>query len=78
MINFLITLSISTIRKNEQEIYFEIIESTNKQQISRPHPLPFCAGVINAWSLRSSIKFQAINMFYYHNNDAATEKRSKK
>ena len=57
MIKFLITLSISTIRKNEQEIYFETIESANTQQISRPHPLPFCADTINAWSLRSSIKF---------------------
>ena len=57
MIKFLITLSISTIRKNEQEIYFETIESANTQQISRPHPLPFCADAINAWSLRSSIKF---------------------
>ena len=40
-----------------RDLYFETIESANTQQSSRHRPLPFCVDVINAWPLRSSIKF---------------------
>ena len=44
-------------QKWTRDLYFETIESANTQQISRPRLIPFCANVINAWPLRSSIKF---------------------